>query len=211
LKFASIWYRFHSPHRNRALPLNGLCIYRCASTHFEEIQLAPSSTGISPLTTTHPLIFQHQSVRTSIWCHPSFILAMVRSLGFGSIKNDFMPYSDLLSLWLRVDPLTLPFLISRRLILQQARGHLCSHRLSAVGFICFIINFTFPSRYSSLSVIQEYLVLRGGPRMFTQNFTCPMLLTNAHKLKAYNFKLRDFHPLWFSIQLIRFILSMGIC
>jgi hypothetical protein len=63
---------------------------RCASTHFEEIQLALSSIGISPLTTTHPLIFQHQSVRTSTWFYPSFILVMVRSLRFGSIKSDFL-------------------------------------------------------------------------------------------------------------------------
>nr|VDD60622.1 unnamed protein product [Brassica oleracea] len=33
----------------------------CASTHFGENQLALGSSGISPLTTTHPLIFQHQS------------------------------------------------------------------------------------------------------------------------------------------------------
>jgi hypothetical protein len=32
---------------------------RCASTHFGENQLAPGSIGISPLTTAHPLIFQH--------------------------------------------------------------------------------------------------------------------------------------------------------
>ena len=62
--------------------------YRCASTHFGENQLAPGSIGISPLTTPHPLIFQHQSVRTSTWCYPSFILDMVRSPGFGSINTD---------------------------------------------------------------------------------------------------------------------------
>ncbi|KAL7144051.1 hypothetical protein ABFS83_08G232600, partial [Erythranthe nasuta] len=37
----------------------------CASTHFGENQLALGSSGISSLTTTHPLILQHQSVRTS--------------------------------------------------------------------------------------------------------------------------------------------------
>ncbi|MBA0870840.1 hypothetical protein Goshw_017846 [Gossypium schwendimanii] len=37
----------------------------CASTHFEGNQLALCSSGVSPLTTTHPLILQHQSVRTS--------------------------------------------------------------------------------------------------------------------------------------------------
>ena len=47
-----------------ALPLRRN-INRCASTHFGEIQLAPDSIGISPLTTAHPLFFQQQSVSTS--------------------------------------------------------------------------------------------------------------------------------------------------
>ena len=34
----------------------------------------------------------------------------------------------------------------------------------------------FPHGTVSLSVIQEYLALRGGPRRFTRDFTCPMLL-----------------------------------
>lgn len=86
-EFDSIWYRASSPHRISALPLSYIH-YRCASTHFGENQLAPGSIGISPLTTPHPLIFQHQSVRTSTWCYPSFILDMVRSPGFGSINTD---------------------------------------------------------------------------------------------------------------------------
>ena len=86
-EFVSIWYRSRSPHRNSALP-PAYNRYRCASTHFGENQLAPGSIGISPLTTPHPLIFQHQSVRTSTWCYPSFILDMVRSPGFGSINSD---------------------------------------------------------------------------------------------------------------------------
>jgi hypothetical protein len=49
--------------RNSALPLS-YNIHRCAKTHFGENQLAPNSIGISPLTTIHPLIFQHQSVRS---------------------------------------------------------------------------------------------------------------------------------------------------
>ena len=97
--------------------------YRCASTHFGENQLAPGSIGISPLTTPHPLIFQHQSVRTSTWCYPSFILDMVRSPGFGSINTDLSPSSDSVSLWLQHSRFNLPVPISRRLILQQARGH----------------------------------------------------------------------------------------
>ena len=90
-EFDSIWYRSRSPHRISALPpvYNR---YRCASTHFEENQLAPGSIGISPLTTPHPPPFQRWSVRTSTWYHPSFILDMVRSPGFGSIKSDYRPF-----------------------------------------------------------------------------------------------------------------------
>ena len=111
-----------------------ILIDRCASTHFGENQLAPSSTGISPLTTTHPLIFQHQWVRTFTWYYPSFILVMVRSPGFGSrirdstrpIQTCFRSGSGLLSL-------TLPRILSRRPILQQVRGQYLStsHCLSA--------------------------------------------------------------------------------
>ena len=90
-EFDSIWYRSPSPHRISALPPS-YNIYRCASTHFGENQLAPGSIGISPLTTAHPPIFQHRSVRTSTWCYPSFILAMVRSPGFGSANTDYRPF-----------------------------------------------------------------------------------------------------------------------
>jgi hypothetical protein len=89
-EFVSIWYRSRSPHRNSALPPS-FNRYRYASTYFGENQLAPGSIGISPLTTAHPPIFQHRSVRTSTWCYPSFILAMVRSPGFGSINTDYRP------------------------------------------------------------------------------------------------------------------------
>jgi hypothetical protein len=34
----------------------------------------------------------------------------------------------------------------------------------------------FPRGTISLSVTQDYLALRGGPRGFTQDSTCPMLL-----------------------------------
>jgi hypothetical protein len=90
-EFVSIWYRSRSPHRNSALPPS-YNLNRYASTYFGENQLAPGSIGISPLTTAHPPIFQHRSVRTSTWCYPSFILAMVRSPGFGSINTDYRPY-----------------------------------------------------------------------------------------------------------------------
>ena len=86
-EFVSIWYRSRSPHRNSALPPT-YSHSRCASTHFGENQLALGSIGISPLTTPHPPIFQHRSVRTSTPFYRSFILDMVRSPRFGSKNND---------------------------------------------------------------------------------------------------------------------------
>ena len=72
-------------------PYTVLIMNRCASTHFGENQLAPSSIGISPLTITHLTIFKDRRVRTFTWCYPSFILVMVRSPGFGSIRSDRPP------------------------------------------------------------------------------------------------------------------------
>jgi hypothetical protein len=58
----------------------------------------------------------------------------------------------------------------------------------------------FPHGTVSLSVIQEYLALRGGPRGFTRDFTCPMLL--GRQLDIQGFRLQDFHFLWYSIPTI---------
>ena len=97
---------------------------------------------------------------------------MVRSPGFGSRENDLTPYSDSLSRWLRIQLLNLmPLPLSRRLILQQARGQISksSHCLSAYGFMFYFTPLRgffspFPRGTISLSVTQEYLALRGGPR-----------------------------------------------
>ena len=54
--------------------------------------------------------------------------------------------------------------------------------------------FTFPSRYSALSVTNSYLALEDGPPRFERGFTCPALLGNlsSHLLA---FRIRDSHPL----------------
>ena len=81
-------------------------------------------------------------------------------------------------------PLTLPLPISRRLILQQARGQMLNHPPTACQ-LTVSCSISLPSGgslspfhrcTSSLSVTQEYLALRGGPRRFTRDSTCPMLL-----------------------------------
>jgi hypothetical protein len=145
---------------------------RCASTHFGEIQLALNSIGISPLITAHCPIFQHRCIRSSGRCYPNFNLAMIRSSRFGSIRSDVRPIQTRFRLGSGIfSPLTLPLPISRRLILQQARGQnllpptacqltvSCSFSLPSGGSLS-----PFHRCTSSLSVTQEYLALRGGPR-----------------------------------------------
>jgi hypothetical protein len=54
--------------------------------------------------------------------------------------------------------------------------------------------FTFPSRYSSLSVTDSYLALEDGPPRFNRDFSCPGLLGCLTPL-VLGFRLRDSHPL----------------
>ena len=84
-----------------------------------ENQLSPSSIGISPLPTVHPLTFQRKSVRSSIQCYLNFNLTMGRSPGFGSTTKYSTPYSDSLSLRLHISCLTLHQIVTRRFILQR--------------------------------------------------------------------------------------------
>ncbi len=59
----------------------------------------------------------------------------------------------------------------------------------------------FPRGTGSLSVTQEYLALRGGPRGFNRDFSCPNLL--GMQLVSFNFRLQDFHLLWCTSQVLR--------
>jgi hypothetical protein len=88
---------FGPPSRHSALP-PGVIIRGATSIAFEENQLSPSLISLSLLSTTHPLPFQREWVRTSSQCYLTFILAMDRSLGFGSTHIDYAPYSDSVSL-----------------------------------------------------------------------------------------------------------------
>ena len=54
--------------------------------------------------------------------------------------------------------------------------------------------FTFPSQYYALSVTEEYLALRGGPRLFPQGFPCLVVLWILPC--RLRFHVRGFHPLW---------------
>ena len=93
------------------------------------------------------------------------------------------PYSDLVSLRLRI--LNLTSQRTSNLLAHYAKGTpssqkrlrpLVGTRFQVLFHSPLGVLFTFPSRYSSLSVIWEYLVLSGGPDRFRQNFSCSALL-----------------------------------
>ena len=85
--------------------------------------------------------------------------------------------------------------------MQKARHHpeglwqLVSIRFQVLFHSPLGVLFTFPSRYSSLSVIWEYLALPSGLGRFERNFTCTVLLGRKSS-KIINFRIRGFHPLW---------------
>ncbi len=79
--------------------------------------------------------------------------------------------------------LSLPPTITPGPIMQKVRRHptrglrpLVSNRFQVLLTPLTGVLFTFPSRYSALSVDEEYLALRRGRRGFTRGFTCPVLL-----------------------------------
>ena len=92
-------------------------------------------------------------VRTSSKCYLTFILAMDRSLGFGSTPSNWTPYSDSLSLRLPYR-LSLLLNVSRWPIIQKVRSHGTS---PLPLFVCMRFQdlfhsppgvlFAFPSRY----------------------------------------------------------------
>ena len=141
-------------------------------------------------------------VRTSTASYGSFILDMGRSPGFGSAASDF---SALFRLGFPSAPclkhLTLPDSATRRTVLQKVRGRarMALPQFVNTGFQVLFhsppgVLFTFPSQYSALSVTEEYLALRGGPRSFPQGFSCPVVLWILPRCAWL--RLRGFHPLW---------------
>src|SRR5437868_15111252 len=90
--------------------------------------------------------------------------------------------------------------------MQKARSQAVrrrpSYRLSAHGFRIYFTRHLacfspFPHGTGSLSVIEEYLGLEGGPPRFARDYTCPALL--GIPLGVVHNQLRGFHPLWQAI------------
>ena len=84
---------------------------------FGENQLSPSSVGILPLTTSHPMSLQRQRVRASFQISLELTLLKVRSLGFGSPKYYQFALSYSLSLCLS------SINCRRRIVLENSQAH----------------------------------------------------------------------------------------
>ena len=96
--------------------------------------------------------------------------------------------------------LTSHHIVTRRPVLQKVRHHtrmvlclLVSSRFQVLFHSPPGVLFTFPSRYSSLSVTWSYLAFWDGPHFFRQDFSCPDVLRIP--LASSGFRLRAFHPL----------------
>ena len=127
--------------------------------HFGEYELFPSLIGLSPLPSGHPNPFQRKLVRSSSACYGTFNLLMGRSQSFASTASNSSPYSDSLSLRLRIFKyLTLLETVTRRLIMQKARRHRSSllRPLVSVWFQVLFHSFIQGSFHLSLTVLVHY-------------------------------------------------------
>ena len=184
---------------------------RLALKLFRKNQLSPSSIGISPLPSVHPLTFQRKSVRSSIQCYLNFNLTKGRSPGFGSTTKYSTPYSDSLSLRLHIHCLTLHQIVTRRFILQRhAITHkraltTCKHTVSSSLSLpfrgTFHLSLTVLVHYRSL----EYLALGDGPPRFRRNFTCSVVLRIHSREYVFDYRIITFFDS--SFQMIRLTCS----
>ena len=118
---------------------------------------------------------------------------MGRSPGFASTTCDLFALLRLaFATATLLNRLTLPQTVTRRFIMQKARGQPLPSRRITIGLpllvgtwfqVLFIplagVLFIIHSRYYSLSVVKEYLALEGGPPSFTQSSTSSVLLWRA--------------------------------
>jgi hypothetical protein len=174
--------------------------------HFGENQLSRSLIGLSPLPTAHPPGFQPWWVRSSTRSYPRFNLAMGRSLRFGSTTCDYDALFRLAFATAAPHGLTSPHIVTRRLILQKARGHItpardrnaptaCRHTVSGtISRPLTGVLFTFPSRYWFTIGHQGVFRLRGwSPRIHTEFHG--LRATWEHAREPPGFRIRGYHPL----------------
>jgi hypothetical protein len=175
--------------------------------HFGENQLSRSLIGLSPLSTGHPPGFQPWWVRSSTRSYPRFNLPMDRSLRFGSTACDSIALFRLAFATATPHGLTSPHTITRRLILQKARGHVtpapkgqlaptaCRHTVSGtISRPLTGVLFTFPSRYLFTIGHQGVFRLRGwSPQIHTEFHG--LRATWEHVPESFKFRLQGSHPL----------------
>ncbi len=104
--------------------------------------------------------------------------------------------------------LTLPQTVTRRLIMQKARGHPFSTRRLNIGLPQLVgiwfqvlltpligVLFIVQSPYFALSVVEKYLALEGGPPSFTQSSTSSVLLwyTDITQTPAFAYRTITFY------------------
>ena len=162
-----------------------LRFHRYESVCYKKLPICGAKLPILPLITTHPPIFQHRSVRTSTWFNPSFILAMIRSPGFGSIRSDSIIALLRLAFALassfslnQATPYKSPAHSSTgtRSNLEQIRFILVLPLLDSLRFHVLFhsptgVLFTFPSRY--------YFAI-GHPRVFSLTRWSSLIHTGFH-------------------------------
>ena len=159
------------------------------------------------LRTGHPLIFQHQWVRSSTQSYPCFNLPMRSSRSFASTATDNVA---LFRLGFPVAPvlrtLTGPETVTRRVIMQKARRHpvpegtLRLRLLVGMWFqILFTplteVLFTIRSRYWFTIGRQGVLSLGRWASQIQCGFhvTAPTRVPAGSRLRC---RIRDCHPLW---------------
>ena len=139
---------------------------------------------------------------------------MGRSPGFASTTYDLIALFRLaFAMASHLKCLTLPQTVTRRLIMRKARSHPLQLRRDVIGLLQLVsvwfqvlltpligVLFIVSSRYFSLSVVEEYLALEGGPPRFRPRFTGVVLLRNTIS-SSVRFRLRDVCPLWCEVPL----------
>ena len=131
---------------------------------------------------------------------------MGSSPGFASTTPDHCAHFRLaIALAPTLKGLTGPDTVTRRIIMQKARGQ-AEHKAQRPPTACrrgVSGSVSSPDRGSShrsvallgsLSVVIAYLALQDGPRRFRPGFTCPTLL--GYRIGGLHQSLRDYHPLW---------------
>src|SRR6202042_2507517 len=170
--------------------------------HFEENQLSRSLIGLSPLHTGHPPGFQPWWVRASTRSYPRFTLPMRRSPRFGSTARDSDALFRLGFPTATPHGLTSPRTVTRRLILQKARGHppkgaptACRHTVSGtISRPLTGVLFIFPSRYLFAIGHQGVFRLRRWSSQIHTGFLGPRATWDPVR-ESPEFRLRGYHPL----------------